>query len=438
MTTSMDATCDAPTPRSRPRRAPGAARPDPRPRRRRAPRRRVAWGERREEANVRAARRGRRRAPRRAGRRSTATRSTACAGCSPPPTQVTRREFQREHGRRRGRAPLPRRARDLFAPLIAAGDIRGAGARDAPRRRAQRARATPGSSCRPRAGREHDRADHLHRADRGRTSDALGLDLLSEPGGAPRPSSARCAPGCPRRPPRSRLVQEATGTARLPDDARHPDPAGGDAVGVAFAAFQHGRARRPACSRRATRRRGHRPLRRRPGRPRLRSARADATVDLPRRRAPATPLAREHRAVRPRGDRLRASWAATGSSATRRPTAQTPENQTLLNWLPLVAGIAARADRLLGRLALAPHGAPRGRAGGADDREPAREPDRPGPLERRARALRLRRLARPARAAAHDHRLPRPALAPLPRPARRRRAASSSTSPSAARSAWTR
>ena len=57
---------------------------------------------------------------------------------------------------------------------------------------------------------------------------------------------------------------------------------------------------------------------------------------------------------------------------------------------------------------------------------------RAGALQRRARAVRLRRVARPLRAAAHGLQLPAAAAPPLPRQARRRRRRSSSTSPSTA------
>ena len=90
---------------------------------------------------------------------------------------------------------------------------------------------------------------------------------------------------------------------------------------------------------------------------------------------------------------------------------------------------------------------PRGRAGRGGDADPARrrssEParspapdstpgDRAAPLQRRARAVRLRRLARPAGAAAQGRQLLPAAGEALRRPARRARPSSTSTSRSTA------
>ena len=148
-------------------------------------------------------------------------------------------------------------------------------------------------------------------------------------------------------------------------------------------------------------------------------------------RPAAAPHGSQHVHVRRHGPPLGALLRARPQPRRRRPgAAQLAAARSPASLLALLAAW------LLG--AVAPHGAARGRAGGADDREPAREPDRPRPLERRARALRLRRLARPARAAAHDHRLPRPARRAATATGSTTTAASSSTSPSPARSGWTR
>ena len=303
-----------------------------------------------------------------------------------------------------------------FAPLIAAGDI------PARERACAVAPRAAGSATRalelPVRARPARRSRRSPTSSRSRATRRLRPRPPLRARARARPSSARCAPACPTASEPIRLVQETGEPARLPDGARRARTRPATRHRRRVRRVPDGRAHRPGVPARRARRR-HRPLRRRPGRrapAAARAARRSPTLDdgaRDRLDARGAPYGREEIGF----DVMGRHWILDYA-----PTARPRRRPALLNWLPHPRRHRSLAlIVVLGALALAPHGAPRRRAGGAHDGEPAREPDRPGALQRRARALRLRRLARPARAAAHHHRLPRPALAPLPRPARRRR-----------------
>ena len=396
------------------------------------PRRRRDAGERRERAQRRGARRRPSPADLRArGRTPTATCSTACAACSAP-RSTSRRRVPREPPRAPVVERYPGRQVVGYADLIAPRRPRVPDAevrtRDPRERAAVPALRDPPA---PAAGRAH-RADHLPRAG-GRQRARPSAWTSSASRRAARRSSARSAPapgGDRARPPRP-------GPAAQPGflvDARRRRPDARAADRRRLRGVPDRRWSTASCrARTAAPRLELYDLGAAGGRDAgLRDAWRRTTTSRGRDAlAAAAPHGSQHDRVRRHGPPLGALYAPDRSLAAA--------DQALLDLAAArrsAALLAALAAWLLG--AVAPHGAARGRARRADDREPAREPDRARALERRARALRLRRLARPARAAAHDHRLPRPARRAATATGSTTRGASSSTSPSPGPSGWTR
>ena len=310
--------------------APGPARLDPRRRHRGAPRgRRPGASRRRRRTSARAPRPPRAKLGARIAQYGDALYGVR--GLFAASDEVTHREFRESMDAAARRAALPGRARDLLRAADRGGRHR--------RRRSARCAGTPsaagsptrGSSCRPRAAVGRSRRSPTSSRSRATSGPRPGPPLRVRARRGGRADAAHGDAGGERA---DHAGPGDRGAARLPDGAHRPGP-GREATSASRSPRSDRRAGRPGVPARA---------RAAPdidlydaGPAGARRARAGGATAPTRDDGAATARA-GGRAVRAGGDRLRRDGAPLDPQLRADPRAA-PENQVLLNWLPIVAGI---------------------------------------------------------------------------------------------------